>query len=238
MSRLAAGGLAVAAVLASAAIAAPPPSYTITFTGSGSEHQLNSLRNIQDSGLCDSAEHIDVNATISWSAAWTGFRPGRPAAAGPARIDGSSVQGSDVKDACGLDLSLAPPGWVNQTSCSSALVAAGGPSLAVVRTTSMLVVFGVTATPLAVPVGVGCGLNVRNDQLAAHISVPRAKLDALKKRASLTFAVGTAHPGPGDRYSPSLDCSQPTKPYEGYRTADDCRDTLSWSGTVKITRAS
>ena len=52
------------------------------------------------------------------------------------------------------------------------------------------------------------------------------------------IAVGTARPGPGDVYSPSIDCSQPTKPYDGYRTADQCEDSLSWSGTVKITRMS
>jgi hypothetical protein len=230
--------LALAAVATSAAVAAPAPSYTLSFTGSGSEHQLDNLKNIQDSGLCDSAEHIDVDATITWVASWSAFRPGKRPVAGPARIDGSSVHGSDVKDACGLDLSQAPPGWVNQTACSSALVAAGGPSLALERSTPKLLVLAVSAAPVAVPVGVGCGLNVRNDQLAAHVSVPRAKLNALKKRGSLTFAVGTAHPGPGDSYAPTLDCSQATKPYEGYRTADECHDTLSWNGTVKITRVS
>ena len=56
--------------------------------------------------------------------------------------------------------------------------------------------------------------------------------------STLTFAVGTAHPGPGDAYAPTLDCSQATKPYEGYRTADECHDTLSWNGTLKITRVS
>ena len=236
--RSVAAGLALAAVVAAVAAAAPAPTYTVTFSGSGGEHQLNNLKNIQDSGVCDSAEHIDVTATMTWSAAWNGFRPGRRVGAAASKIDGSTVEGSDVKDACGLDLSQAPPGWVNQTSCSSALVAAGGPSLSLVRTTPKVLVLALAATPTAVPVGVGCGLNLRNDQLTAHVSVPRAKLNALKKRASLTFAVGTAHPGPGDAYSPTLDCSQPTKPYEGYRTADECHDTLSWSGTVKITRVS
>jgi hypothetical protein len=238
MRWVATAGLAFAAVLATAAVAAPPPSYMVTFSGSGSEHQLNNLKNIQDSGVCDSAEHIDVTATMTWTASWTAFRPGRRPGAAPLKRGGSTIQGSDVKDACGLDLSQAPPGWVNQTSCSSSLVAAGGPSLALARMTPELLVLAVAAAPVAVPVGVGCGLNVRNDQFTAHVSVPRKKLNALKKRGSLTFAVGTAHPGPGDSYSPTLDCSQPTKPYEGYRTADECQDTLSWSGTIKITRAS
>src|SRR6476661_10753903 len=102
-------GLALAAVLATAAIAAPAPSYTVTFSGSGSEHQLDHQRNIQDSGVCDSAEHVDVSATVTWSASWNAFRLGKRPVAGPSKIDGSSVQGSDVKDACGLDLSQAPP---------------------------------------------------------------------------------------------------------------------------------
>ena len=236
--RLLATGLALAAIVTASAVAAPAPSYTVTFTGSGGEHQLNNLKNIQDSGVCDSAEHIDVSATMTWAASWNAFRPGKRPGAPASKIDGSTVQGSDVKDACGLDLSQAPPGWVNQTSCSSALVAAGGPSLALTRLTPKVFVLAVAAAPVAVPVGVGCGLNVRNDQLTAHVSVTRKKLSALKRHGSLTIAVGTAHPGPGDLYAPTLDCSQPTKPYEGYRTADECQDTLSWSGTVKLTRVS
>jgi hypothetical protein len=229
--------LALAAVLATAAVAAPAPSYTVTFTGAGTEHQLDHLRNIQDSGVCDSAEHVDVSANLTWSASWSAFRLGKRPAAGPSTTDGSSVQGSDVKDACGLDLSQAPAGWVAQTACSSALVPSGGPELSV-SVTPKAVALTLAATPLAVPVGVGCGLNIRNDQFVTHVSLARAKVAALKKRGSLTVAVGSAHPGPGDSYSPTLDCSQPTKPYEGYRTADACQDTLSWSGTVKITRVS
>ncbi len=229
--------LALAAVLATAAIAAPAPSYTITFTGTGNEHQLDHQRNIQDSGVCDSAEHVDVSASVTWSASWSAFRLGKRPAAGPSTIEGSSVQGSDLKDACGLDLSQAPAGWVAQSACASTLVVSGSPSLAV-RMTPKVVVLTLAATPVAVPVGVGCGLNVRNDQFVTHVSVSRARLTALKKRSALTIAVGSAHPGPGDSYSPTLDCSQPTKPYEGYRTADQCQDTLSWSGTVKITRVS
>src|SRR4051812_44594620 len=95
------------------ATAATTPSYTVTFTGAAVEHQLDNLQNIQDSGLCDSAEHIDVTANLAWSALWTGFRArGAAPLAQQPRTDGSTVQGNDVKDACGLDLSLAPPGWV------------------------------------------------------------------------------------------------------------------------------
>jgi hypothetical protein len=230
-------GLALCAAVASAAAAASVPTYTVAFTGNGIEQHVDHQRNVQDSGLCDSAEHVTVNATLAWTASWRGFRVGRPAGAAATGIAGSSAQGTDVKDACGLDLSLAPPGWIGQTACSAALVSAGSAALEA-RKTKTALVLGVTAPPLAVPVGAGCELNVRNDQLVAHLAVPLTKLAALKKGKSLTLPVGTARPGPGDYYTSSIDCSQPTKPYEGYRTADDCHDTLSWSGAVKITRAS
>jgi hypothetical protein len=222
----------------SAAAKTAAPSYTITFTGSGSEQQTDTRRNIQDSGLCDSAEHVDATATLTWSVTWTAFRPGKRAPAPTSRTDGSSVQGSDVKDACGLDLSQAPPGWVGQTSCSQPLVISAAATLAVTRKTAAALVVAVAAPSLVVPVGAGCSLNVRNDQFAGHVSIPQKKLAALRKGHSLSFRVGTSHPGPTDSYVTSLDCSQPTKPYEGYRTADQCSDQLSWGGTVKFTRAS
>jgi hypothetical protein len=226
-----------AAVAAAAASAGSSPSYTITFAGSGTEQHVDHQRNIQDSGLCDSAEHVTVNAALAWTASWRGFRVGKPAGAATAGIAGSAAQGTDVKDACGLDLSQAPPGWVGQANCSAALVPSGSAALEARKTKTALVI-GLTAPSLAVPVGAGCALNVRNDQLIAHVAVPLTKLAALKKGNSITYAVGTARPGPGDYYTSSIDCSQPTKPYEGYRTADDCHDTLSWSGAVKITRVS
>jgi hypothetical protein len=229
---------ALAAVATAGATAATTPTYTLAFQGSGTEHQVDEKQNIQDSGVCDSAEHVDVTATMVWSTSWPGFRPAsRSALATPARIDGSRVDGTHVKDACGLPLDQAPEGWVAQSSCNDTLVPSGSPQLtAVVGKKSVTI--ALAAPSFAVPVSASCSLNVRNDQLAAHVVVPLKKLQLLKRRGSLSFPVGTAVPGPGDTYAPSLDCSVPTKPYEGYRTADHCQDQLSWSGTLKITRAS
>jgi hypothetical protein len=231
--------LLVALVVASSAAArSPVRAYTISFTGNGTEQQSDTRRNIQDSGVCDSAEHVDATATLAWSATWTRFRPGQGSPTPATRTTGSTIQGSDVKDACGLDLSEAPPGWVGQTSCSASLAMSAGPTVAVSRKTTTALVLAVSAPSLVVPVGAGCALNVRNDQFTGHASVSQKKLAALRKGQSLTIPVGTSHPGPGDMYVTSLDCSQPTKPYDGYRTADQCSDELSWSGAVKITRAS
>ena len=146
------------------------------------------------------------------------------------------MQGSHVKDACGLPLDEAPPGWVEQEACDDALVASAGPSLSA-TTRGRTLVLSAAAPAFALPVSLKCPLNVRNDQFATHAVVQLTKLQALKRGQSVTVHVGTDAPGPGDLYAPSLDCSAPTKPYEGYRTVDHCQDELSWSGTVKITRA-
>jgi len=231
--------VAIAALLAAvSASAETAPTYTLTFTGTGVEHQLDQQQNIQDSGLCDSGERVDVTANLAWRAAWTGLRPaGKSALAAPSSIAGSSFSGSHVKDACGLPLEQAPAGWVAQATCSAALVPAGLPSLTLQSSKTSILV-GVTAPPVAVPVGQACSINPRNDQLTAHVVVPLKKLYTLTNGASLRFRVGNAVSNARDVYAPSVDCSQPTKPYEGYRTADHCRDDLSWSGSLTVTRAS
>jgi len=228
--------LAAALLGASTAAAAATPTYSITFTGTGTEHQLDNQQNIQDSGLCDSAEHVDVTASLLWTASWNGLKAtGRGGAPAGSRIDGSTVNGTNVKDACGLDLSQAPPGWISQSTCAASLIVSAAPQLSVRKTAASLVL-AVAAPSFAVPVGASCSLNPRNDQFTAHVAGPLKKPTALKKRASLVLQVGTLRPGPGDAYAPSLDCSQATKPYEGYRTVDHCQDDLSWSGALKVTR--
>ena len=229
--------VAVVAVSASLASAATAPTYSITFTGAGTEHHVNQQQNIQDSGACNSAEHVDVTAAVSWSASWVGFTPtARSLRERAAQIAGSHFTGTHVKDACGLPLDQAPDGWVMQETCDSDLVVTGSAELTLAKKTATSLVLAIAAPPVSLPVSVQCPLNVRNDQFAGHLIVQLKRLKALKRHASLSFAVGTAHPGPGDLYVPEQNCSQPTKPYEGYRTADSCQDTLSWAGSVKITR--
>src|SRR4051794_7977642 len=228
----------LAGVAVVGAVAAPSPTYTISFQGTGSEHQVDDKQNVEDDGSCEAAEHIDVTAAVTWTASWSRFRASTRSALGaPSRIDGSRVTGTHVKDACGLPLDQAPPDWVSQSSCDDALVTSSGPQLGA-ETRGKNLVLSVAAPSFVLPVSVKCPLNVRNDQLTAHGAVPLKKLGALKRGASIAVRVGTSAPGLGDAYATTLDCSAPTKPYEGYRTVDHCQDELSWSGTLKITRAS
>ena len=100
------------AVLAGRATAAPAPVYVIAFSGSGTEHQVDNKQNIQDSGACDSAEHVDVTAALSWTTSWTSVKTAsKSALATPTKIDGSQLTGSHVKDACGLPIDQAPDGY-------------------------------------------------------------------------------------------------------------------------------
>jgi hypothetical protein len=122
------------------------------------------------------------------------------------------------------------------TTCNGQLELVVPPTVTTRRTKKALVL-ELAAPQVAAGVGTGCALVVRSDQLVAHLSVPLAKLNALKRGRSLTLTVGTARPGPGDVYRPHVDCSRPLKPYEGYKVADACADDLTWSGTVKLTRA-
>jgi hypothetical protein len=134
---------------------------------------------------------------MSWATTWPAFRAaGRSVLGAPTRIDGSRIDGTHVKDACGLPLDQAPEGWVAQSSCSDALVTSGAPQLSVAAGKTS-VVFALTAPPFAVPVSAQCSLNVRTDQLTAHVPVTTKKLQALKRGGSLTLRVGTAAPGAG-----------------------------------------
>jgi hypothetical protein len=223
----------LAAVLvfgSAAAFAAPAPSYTVSFSGRGLEHHVDYQQNILDSGVCDSDEHVDLTATLAWATAWPAFRAAGPAPlARPSSIAGSQASGSQVKGPCDVPADQAPQGWIGTTTCQADLVPAGSPSLTVVGRTKTTLTLAFVAPQLSVPVGAGCSLNVRNDLLTAQVTVSLKKLAALKKGRSLALPVASAQ---------SLDCSQATKPYEGYRTTDRCQDDLTWSGTVTVTRAS
>jgi hypothetical protein len=227
----------LAAVAALGAVAAPSPTYRVTFQGTGTEHQVDLKLQIEDTGDCEAAEHVDVTATLAWSVSWSGFHPGgQPGRASAAAVKGSQFTGTDVRDACEPD-EEAPPGWDSEASCRTSLATSGAPQVAA-SVRGQRLVLTLAAPAFQVPVGTRCPLVVRNDQLAAHAVVQLSRLHALKRSGAITVRVGTASPGPGDLYAPVRDCSAPTKPYDGYRTEDHCQDRLTWSGAVEVTRTS
>jgi hypothetical protein len=226
----------LAYALACAALVAIPargagaaaPTFRVDFAGSAVQHVVDTQRYVDDhDGSCFAREHIDETAHIVWAAS-------APKAA--QRIDGSTVAGTGVRDSCDGPADKAPADWLRQTTCNGQLELVGAPTVTMTKTRKMLLL-ELAAPQVAAGVGSGCALVVRSDQLVAHVSVALAKLNALKRGRSLTVAVGTSRPGAGDYYKPHVDCSRPLKPYDGYKVADTCADDLTWSGTVKVTRA-
>ena len=222
--------LACAALLAIPArgAASPSPTFRVDFSGSAVQHVLDTQRYVDDTdGSCFARELIDETAHVVWTASSSKSAQG---------ISGSTVAGTGVRDSCDGTPDKAPADWLRQTTCNGQLELVAEPTVTTTRTKKSLVL-ALAGPRAAAPVASGCTLVVRADELVAHVSVPLAKLNALKRGRSVTVAVGTARPGPGDYYAPRVDCSRPAKPYEGYKVADACTDELTWSGTVKITRA-
>ena len=214
-------------VVPARSVRAASPAVRVQFTGSAVQHVVDTRRYVDDAdGSCFARERIDETAHLVWTAS----APRRVES-----IDGSTVAGTGVRDSCDGPPDGAPAGWVRQTTCSGQLVLVA-PATVTTRRTKTALLLELAAPRVAASVGSGCTLVVRADELVAHVSVPLAKLDALRRGRSLTVVVGTARPGPGDVYRPHEDCSRPLKPYEGYKVADVCTDDLTWSGAVKITR--
>src|SRR6476659_5018777 len=152
-------GAAAVGAAAVGAGAAAAPTYTITFQGGGSEHRVDHRLDVEDDGSCEAAEHVDVTAKVSWSTSWTQFRPATRSTVGArAKIDGSRVTGSLVKDACGLPLDAAPPGWVAQAWCDDALVTSAGAHLSAAARRKSLVL-SVAGPSFALPIAVQSPLN-------------------------------------------------------------------------------
>ena len=86
-------------------------------------------------------------------------------------------------------------------------------------------VFGSPAEP--------CELEIRNNQLFAHAVI---NVSRLQPGETVSVAVGTDHPGLGDAYLPTFVCTAIPHRYDGEVWSYDCRDTLTWSGTLTISR--
>ena len=80
-----------------------------------------------------------------------------------------------------------------------------------------------------------CTAPVRSEELNARIALPAARVLKLPRGGQLRVAVGSVKPATGS-YRPRAYCLHIAKPYDGYRSFDQCVDTLQWSGTITVTR--
>jgi len=237
---VAAALVAGAALAATSAPAAGPLSGSVrdAFSGQARE-EIHRYKEwiLQLDNECYYDSTIDNEATVSWTA---GFAPlplarlgrfaGRSLAAAKGEAAGR-VTGAETRGDCGN--AEAPPDWMTTIPCDEALTFPEPASLEVQATKGRAVV-EVRAPRVSTQLPTGCGLNPRNDQLVARVTVELSALAKLKKGKSLTVRVGT-----GTRsgsYTPELNCQFQPAPYEGYFITDECRDTLTWRGTVTLTK--
>jgi hypothetical protein len=80
-----------------------------------------------------------------------------------------------------------------------------------------------------------CTAVPRSDELNARIALPVSRVLKLARGGRLRVAVGSTKPATGT-YRQRANCLHIAKPYDGYRSFDQCVDTMHWSGTVTVTR--
>ena len=179
----------------------------------------------------------DETVNLSWSYSWRGASGGRPGQAAAPTAQGA-VAGTEVRDSCDIapaELpSDAPADWMRSVTCNDPLEAEGSATLVVAQRTKQMIV-QVALPEFAVSPDAECTAYPRSDQLRARVPLELAALKRLRPGASLSFTVGSAVTRFG-AYAPQHNCMHAAKPYDGYRSYDECLDLLTWSGTLRVTR--
>lgn len=232
--------LAAAVALGVAASASPagrhktPPlkgAVKVTFSGRGRQ-VLHDYKEwiLQVDNECYYDKTIDESSSFEWSATFAtaplrslASSSGRALAASQVSATGSAG-GQEIRGDCGSD--DVPPGWVETIVCSQPLVF-GAPSLRVASGKAGKSVLRLSAPAQSLQSPSPCALTPRSD-IGAAVKVDLAALTKLKSGRSLTI--------PLSRTS-QVNCSSHPAPYEGTQIADDCRDTLTWSGRVTFTKS-
>ena len=205
----------------------------VVFSGKGRQ-ALHDYKEwiLQVDNECYYDKTIDQASSFEWSVSFAPA-PLRALAAssgiarGVTEVSASgNVSGQELRGDCGSD--DVPPGWVQTITCSQPLQFAA-PSLRIARGRAGKAVLALTAPPQSLQSPSSCALVPRSD-IGATVTVKLAALAKLTSGKRLTIAVGTRAPS-------IVSCSTHPAPYEGTEIADDCRDTLTWSGTVTFIKS-
>ena len=219
-------------VVAAAPAAPAPPSIRVTFSGTASGRLLDVERWVLlSSNECYLRRLRDQKTALTWTVEFAGGRT--LSALAPAKVNGT-VSGTEVRDSCDDVAEELPPeapaDWLRSLNCSDPVrtLRAGRASWSdgVLRLEAPVVAVAKTAACTALP---------RSEELNARVPLPVSRILALKRGGRIELPVGTTRASTGT-YRPRANCLHPAKPYDGYRSTDTCVDTLSWSGTVTITR--
>ncbi len=228
----------IAAVGGRAGATTSPLRLQVTFSGTAQE-QFNDVERWTSlqTNQCVLRRSRDEATTLTWSLAWRGAPGARSVSAEPPASQGT-VAGTEVRDSCDVAPAQlpadAPQDWLTTLNCSDPLLSNGGGALTITRRAAQVVI-GVATPGYAVSPDAQCTAEPRADQLRARLPLKLADLTRLVKGASKTYTVGSSVTRFGS-YTPQLNCMHAAKPYDGYRSYDQCQDLLTWSGTLRVTR--
>jgi len=245
---VAALALAAALALPAGAVSKTAPAttatYRVTFTGSGGGRYLDVTRWLSDNGReCYAKKVADETLDVSWTLAWNvtvvqrGAKTTLRSSTPTQRIVQGSVRGDAVRDFCDEPeegVEEVGPDWPGTTGCDGPMQIASRGWVAVTQGAKPHLFlrgpkFGSPPSP--------CELDVRNDQLEAAVPLqPHASGRLARQGASVTLAVGTRHPSARKSYVPTRLCSHFPHIYDGIVYLYDCEDTLTWDGSVTLTR--
>jgi len=212
--------------------AATTPSIRVTFTGTAEGRFVDVERWVLlSSNECYLRRLRDQKTSLTWSIGFAGGRFLSALSAG--KIEGN-VSGTEVRDSCDDVAEELPPeapdDWLRSLTCDDPLATLrpgrASWSNGLLRVRAPVVAVAKTAVCTALP---------RSEEFEATVSLPVSRVLQLKRGGRIEVAVGSAKPRTGT-YRPRANCQHPAKPYDGYRSYDQCVDTLRWSGTVAITR--
>jgi hypothetical protein len=220
------------ALAGAATAAAGTPSIRVTFSGTATGRFVDTERWVLlSAGDCYLRRLRDQRTSLTWASSFSG---GPALAALSAPTVQGAVKGTMVKDSCDDVAEELPPDapadWLQSVSCNDPL-AAVRPG----RATWSGGVLRVQGPTFELAKTAVCSVVPRSDELNVRIPLPASRILALKRGGSLRLSVGTDRAATGS-YRPRARCTHIAKPYDGYRSFDDCTDTFSWSGTLTVTR--
>jgi hypothetical protein len=203
---------------------------SVAFSGSGGGRYLDTFRLTEQGGdnECYARQVADEDVSVSWTVRWAPGRAGARLPPAESKVVGS-VTGTAVRDDCD-NPEQADPLWSGTQSCDGTLRVARAATLSLLPRSDGRLSITVHAPTFVAP-PLPCDLDIRNDQLVAHVVVSRARL---ARGETINVPVGTAAPGPGDDYLPTEVCTDIAHRYDGQIWSYDCSDTLTWAGTLSI----
>jgi hypothetical protein len=233
-----AAGLALATGAAAAAGGARTPtplkgSVKIAFQGEGRQVLEDYKQWIfQADQECYYDRDVAQSADFRWATSFASLSLTRLAKPSPRTLSGAEASadgrasGQEVRGDCDSD--DVPPGWVQTIPCDQELQFGGPGSLRVVRGKpgSAALLLKAPAPSLQSPST--CSLILRSTELQAVIKLDLGKLAKLPSGKSMTVRTRA--------FRSEVNCSTHPAPYEGTQILDDCHDTLTWRGTVTLTR--